>query len=137
MSAETTTTTETGHESLLAALDQTRGELSRAREELQATVRSLAIDRALLEAGATNLAAARSSLGDAAGMEPGAAVAALREREPSLFGSRLRISPGLSTSTPRPDENGPAAQVRAAAGRAAAGDRRALLDYMRLRRAAG
>lgn len=124
------------HETILAALEQTRSDLARAREELQSTVRGLAIDRALMEAGATNIAAARAKLADMAGTEPGAAVAALRAREPGLFAARTRIAPGASTSTPRGAEDGVVVRARAAAGRAATGDRRALLDYMRLRRAA-
>ena len=142
MPAETATTHEasesaTTHDTLLAALEETRSELAKARDELRGTVQSIAIDRALIEAGATNLAAARTKLGDASGAEPAAAVAALKAKEPALFAPRARVSPGLSTSTPRQSDNASHTQARAAATRAAIGDRRALLDYMRLRRAAG
>lgn len=140
MSTENTTTPEpttrpSAPESILAVLQETRSELARAREELQSTARGLAIDRALMEAGATNLAAARAKLAEDAGADPAAAVAALREHEPALFATRARVNPGLSTSTPRSGQEGAVAQVRSAAGRAATGDRRALLEYMRLRRA--
>jgi hypothetical protein len=123
------------HESALAALEQARTELTKAREDLQGTIRALAVDRALSEAGALNLAAARSKLGDTAGLEPAAAVAALRTREPALFASRPRIAPGITTSTPRTSDPAPSTRSRDVAARAATGDRGALLDYMRLRRA--
>jgi hypothetical protein len=141
MSTESTTTQEapttpTTREGILAVLEETRSELEKARDELRGTVRAIAIDRALQEAGVMNVSAARAKLGDAAGLELGAAVAALRAKEPGLFAPRPRVMPGVSTSTPRTVEEGAHAQVRTAASRAATGDRRALLDYMRLRRAA-
>lgn len=141
MSTESTTTQEAPttpdtHESILAALEETRSELAKARDELQSTVRSIAIDRALREAGVQDIGAARAKLTDAAGIEPAAAVAALKAKEPGLFAPRPRVLPGLSTSAPRTGTDGLHAQKRTAAARAAAGDRRALLDYMRLRRAA-
>ncbi len=142
MPAETATTHEasesaTTHDTLLAALEETRSELAKARDELRGTVQSIAIDRALIEAGATNLATARAKLGDASGSAPAEAVAALKAKEPALFTPRARVSPGLSTSTPRPSDDASRAHTRTVATRAASGDRRALLDYMRLRRAAG
>ena len=140
MSTEATTTHEASentstHDPLLAALEETRSELAKARDELRGTVRSMAIDRALIEAGATSITTARAKLADAPGIEPAAAVAAPKAKEPSLFTPRARVSPGLSTSTPRQHDDGAHTQARTAATRAAAGDRRALLDYMRLRRA--
>jgi len=139
MSAETTTTQQASdnpaeHDSLLAALEETRAELARARDDLQSTVRSIALDRALADAGVTNIAAARARIDDAAALDPAAAVAALRTSEPALFVPRHRINPGLSTSTPRTQEDSRFTLARTAATRAATGDRRALLDYMRLRR---
>lgn len=142
MSLETTTKHEASespvaHEAILAALEETRSELAKARADLQSTVRTLAIDRALADAGATSIAAARAKLGEIAEVEPAAAVAALKAREPALFAPRPRIVPGVSTSSPRERDAAATGPVRTAANRAAAGDRRALLDYMRLRRAAG
>jgi hypothetical protein len=139
MSAETTTTHEASeslvaHEAILAALEETRSELAKARADLQSTVRTLAIDRALADAGAMSIAAARARLGESAEGEPAAAVAALKAREPALFAPRPRIVPGVSTSSPRECDAAATGPVRTAANRAAAGDRRALLDYMRLRR---
>ena len=50
---------------------------------------------------------------------------------------RPRIGPGMSTNMPRTPEDAGAGQLRIAATRAAVtGDRRALMDYLRLRRAA-
>lgn len=139
MAAETTTTHEASespvaHEAILAALEETRRELAKAREDLQSTVRTLAIDRALADAGATSIAAARAKLGEGAEGEPAAAVAALKAREPALFAPRPRVVPGMSTSSPRGRDGAAGNPARTAAERAATGDRRALLDYMRLRR---
>jgi len=123
-------------DTLLAALEETRAELARARDDLQSTVRSISLDRALAEAGAASIAAARARIDDAAALDPVAAVAALRASEPALFAPRPRINPGLSTSAPRTQDDSRLTLVRTAATRAATGDRRALLDYMRLRRSA-
>lgn len=106
------------------------------RRMLERSERDRAIDRELLAAGVVDLDAARALVEERTG--EGAtiveAVARLRERRPLLFARRSR--PVRATAAPAADAPGAPLDELASAARQS-GDRRLLLDYLRLRRGGG
>lgn len=113
---------------LESELDRARTELAAARAEAARAERARRLTLLLAQARAvdldTALLLAERMLGDRPDADPAQAVRDLRRQKPHLF----RAGPVL----PRPDDTG--ADPSAAAARAArAGDRRALLDYLRAR----
>ncbi len=105
------------------------------RRMLERSERERAIDRELLASGVIDLDAARALVeeGAADGATIVEAVARLRERRPLLFTARARALRATSLPASDTPPAGPLAEAAEAARES--GDRRALLDYLRLRRA--
>lgn len=109
-------------------LEQARADLAAAKEEAARAERTRQLTALLAQARAIDLDAAlllaQRAIDGRPDADPAQAVRDLRRQKPHLF----RAGPVL----PRPDDTG--ADPSAAAARAArAGDRRALLDYLRAR----
>lgn len=117
------------------ALAESEAALAAARESLDASERRRQVERALLEADTIDLeAAAMLTEAAVAQMETSdvaSAVAELRRTRPHLFRQRSSLGGAMSPHIEAPGE------IERAAEQAGAGDRRALLRYLRLRRAAG
>lgn len=118
---------------LESELDRARTELAAARAEAARAERARRLTLLLAQARAVDLDAAlllaERMLGDRPDADPAQAVRDLRRQKPHLF----RI--GASATVP-PHSSDAADDPAVAAARAArAGDRRALLDYLRARRA--
>lgn len=124
------------------ALTDARRELDSLRAALDSAERRRAVERALLEADAIDLETAtlltesavaqKSSAGAPTDADIGAAVTDLRRRKPFLFARR---APRTSTMAPSPT-NPNANTLALTRDQAAAGDRSALLRYLKLRRSA-
>lgn len=117
-------------------LAERTAELAQAREALDAAERRRTIAEHLAQSDAIDLEAAAllTELAVASMPEPdvAAAVADLRRRKPFLF-----RTPARSTAmSPEPRATAPDPLADAADAARTTGDRRALLDYLRLRRRA-
>ena len=120
---------------LRTQLAEAQANLATAREALDASERRRQVERALIEADTLDLEAA-SMLTEAAVArmsEPdvAAAVADLQRARPHLFRRRTSLGGAMS------EHVDPPGAIERAARAASTGDRRALLSYLRLRRAAG
>ena len=135
-----------GTDPRIAALET---ELAAARQRLEESERRAQIQRILIEAGTIDVEAAtllvESALredgpgGPGGGGKPGTvprAVAELKRRKPVLFRHPPRPQPGGSGVMGGAPIRAGAEAEHAARQAAQTGDRRALLHYMRLRRAA-
>lgn len=114
---------------------QLERELAATREALDAAERRRTIAEALAQADALDLETAALLTEAAVAQMPeadvGAAIADLKRRKPFLFRQAARagaMSPALRAAGPRD------ALAEAAAAARESGDRRALLEYLRLRR---
>lgn len=136
-------TTQAASDQLHLALTDARRELDSLRAALDSAERRRAVERALLEADAIDLEtatllteAAVTARSDtqtpATDADIGAAVADLRRRKPFLFARR---TPRTGTMAPKP-ANPNANTLALTRDQAAAGDRSALLRYLKLRRSA-
>lgn len=119
---------------LQARFDQAQSALDETRNQLASLERRQEIDRALVEADAVDLEAARLLTEVAVGVmdkqDVQTAVDELKRRKPFLF---RRTAPREGAMSPKPRR--PVSPAEDAAGEAAAsGNRRDLLRYLRLRR---
>lgn len=116
-----------------AELSEARRELESAAAKVEASLRSRAIDRALAAAGAVDLETAsmlvESALSAGEAKDAGAAVTLVRRRKPFLFAGG-----GAGAMARHVDAAASLEDAAVAAKRV--GDRRSLLAYLRLRRAA-
>jgi hypothetical protein len=115
----------------LASVEAAAADLRRMLEQSE---RDRAIDRELLARGVIDLDSARTLVEErlATGETTAEAVARLRERRPALFTTRPRT---LRATTPAASAGAPDASLSEVAHAAReSGDRRLLLDYLRLRR---
>ena len=131
---------EAERESLEAALEELRGALASSREALEASERRRVVDGALAALRPADLETARLVLereigeGDADEETVREMAAALKKRKPFLF--RPSSAPGGAAmgERPRATRDGLEAHARAASE---TGDRKALMRYLRVRRAEG
>lgn len=111
------------------------GRLAQAREALDAVERRHAIDMALVEADAIDLESARLltelAVSQMSEKDVGLAVSDLRRRKPFLFRERSGATLGAAMGA----HVAPPNLAEAARDEAKSGDRRALLKYLRARRA--
>lgn len=118
-----------------AQLAAARADLAAAREALGASERRRQIERALSEADTLDVEAAAllTEAAVASMSEPDvpAAVADLQRTRPHLFRQRTSLGGAMS------EHIDPPGAIDQAARAAGTGDKRALLRYLRLRRAAG
>lgn len=119
-------------EEKLAAIE---AELAAAREALDASERRRAIDMALIEADAIDLESTRllteMAVSQMSDKDVALAVSDLRRRKPFLFRERSAFTLGAAMGAGAE----PASPADAARHEAKTGDRRALLKYLRARRA--
>ncbi|HZW11326.1 MAG TPA: hypothetical protein VFF69_15590 [Phycisphaerales bacterium] len=126
---------DTAHALLADRLASVEAAAADLRRMLERSERDRAIDRELLACGVIDLESARAVVEErlGAGSTIPEAVAWLRERRPMLFASR---TPPLRATTAAPGADRGAAPLHEVAHAAReTGDRRLLLDYLRLRRA--
>lgn len=113
------------------------GELTTAKETLEANEKRAAIDAAIAGAGAVDPETVRVLVERASLSEPGKnaaeLVAALKERKPVLFREAARGASAMAARSARSSRAG----LVAAREAAASGDRASLLRYLRLRREEG
>ena len=144
----TTDTPESPAPSLQDTLDSVRRELETSRSLLEQTKLERELQRAAFDAGAIDLdavtALAARPTGAPAQADPRAAIDELKKTKPHLFRPRTAVAPNAAAATAAPRTTAmaanapqdPQAPLAAAARRAAAGDRNALLHYLRLKRLA-
>ena len=128
--------------SLQDTLDAVRRELETSRTLLDQAKLERELQRAAFDAGAIDLdavtALAPRPTGAAAPADPRAAIDEIKKTKPHLFRPRTAPTPAaprttaMAANTPQD----PQAPLAVAARRAAAGDRNALLHYLRLKRLA-
>lgn len=115
-------------------LVQTETTLSETREALDATERKHQTERALIKAGAIDLETAalltEAAVCDMPEADVQAAVAELKRRKPFLFKQASRAS-AMSGAV---DQSEPSVELAAGEARTT-GDRKALLKYLRIKRA--